>query len=139
MDDKGRVAIPSRCRSYATVIDEREVWYITRGFEKCLMLFTAEAWGTMMEENLSGLSMGKKDHRIFIRSFVSPAVEVQADKQGRILLPPHLREYAEIARDVVILGAGKYLEIWDQAAYRAEQEQYGNLDRIGEQLSEFGL
>lgn len=139
LDEKGRVAVPAKCRNQASFVDGRETWYITRGFEQCLMVFTAEAWQRMMEENLSSLSMGNKEHRVFIRNFVSPAVESQADKQGRILLPQHLRDYANIGRDVTLLGAGKYLEIWDREKFAKEQAENEDIEAIGEKLAEFGL
>ena len=139
LDEKGRVAIPAKCRGEASFVDGKETWFITRGFERCLMVFTADAWNTMMRDNMSSLSMGNKEHRVFIRNFVSPAVEVQADKQGRILLPQHLREYASIKRDVTILGAGKYLEVWDGAVLNSEQAENANIEAIGEKLAELGL
>ncbi|MCK4907618.1 MAG: division/cell wall cluster transcriptional repressor MraZ [Spirochaetes bacterium] len=139
LDEKGRIAIPSKCRTYASFVDGREIWYLTRGFEKCLMLFTGAAWNKIMQDKISGLSMGVREHRIFIRNFVSPAVEVQADKQGRIILPQHLREYSGITKDATILGAGKYIEIWDRKSYDIEQEENGNIDMIGDKLAELGL
>jgi MraZ protein len=93
----------------------------------------------MMQEQLGALSMGNRDHRTFIRNFVAPAVEVQADKQGRVSLPQHLREYAAIASDVVVLGAGKYIEIWDRESHGRELAANHDIERIGEKLAEFGL
>lgn len=133
LDEKGRIAIPAMFRQFATSVEGNEVWYLTRGFEPCLMLFTAEAWRRILAQ-LEHLTLGNKDHRTFIRHFVGPAVEVQADKQGRISLPQHLREYAGITREVASVGAMRYVEIWDRANFLSEQSAAGDMSSIGETL-----
>ena len=140
LDDKGRVAVPARLRGYAATASGREVWFATRGFEKCLLLFTAETWKYLLQDKLSGLSLGNRQHRVFIRNFVSPAVEIQADKQGRIVLPQRLREYASITNEVLILGANKYIELWDPAALDEEQaESRMDSSELGGKLEELGF
>ena len=140
LDEKGRVAIPARLRGYAETAEGREVWYATRGFERCLLLFTGETWKHLLQDKLSGLSLGNRQHRVFIRNFVSPAVSVQADKQGRILVPQRLREYAGIEDDVLILGANKYIELWNPLRFEEEQAE-SRMDSIelGAKLEELGF
>lgn len=139
LDEKGRFAIPSRFRSAATWVDGKETWVLTRGFEQCLVLFTGETWHRIMQEKLSGLSMGNRKHRIFLRHFVGPAVELQADKQGRIVIPQNLREYAGINRDLMVLGAGKYIEVWGSSQFAAEFAENGDLGPIEETLAELDI
>ncbi len=141
LDDKGRVAIPAKMRSYASLREEREQWYLTRGFEKCLLLFTGETWQYLLKEKLGNLSLGNKQHRSFIRSFVTPAVELIGDKQGRVLLPQRLREYASINDRVAILGANKYIEIWNEDIYKQEVDASfsADMDMVGETLEKIGF
>lgn len=139
LDEKSRVAVPAKFRAFASWIDEKEIWVLTKGFERCLVLFTGESWQTMLQQKLAGLTMGNREHRIFIRNFVGPAVELQADKQGRIVIPQPLREYAGIVRDVVILGTGKYIELWDKEAYERDLSENGDLAAIGETLSRLDI
>lgn len=139
LDEKSRVAVPAKFRALASWIEDKEVWVATKGFERCLILFTGESWQTMLRDKLGGLTMGNREHRIFIRNFVGPAVELVADKQGRICLPQPLREYAGISKDVVILGAGKYIEVWDKDAYERDLAEHGDLGALGETLSRLDI
>lgn len=140
LDEKGRVAIPARLRSFAETESGRELWYATRGFEKCLLLFTGETWKHLLQDKLSGLSLGNKQHRVFIRNFVSPAVSVQADRQGRILIPQRLRDYAQIGDDVLILGANKYIELWNPGLFEEEQlASRMDSSELGLRLEELGF
>ena len=138
LDEKSRVAVPAKFRAFASWIEDRETWVLTKGFEHCLVLFTGESW-LSMQQKLADLTMGNREHRIFMRNFVGPAVELVADKQGRIVIPQPLREYAGISRDVVILGTGKYIEIWDKVAYERDLDENGDLGAIGETLSRLDI
>jgi MraZ protein len=139
LDEKSRLAVPAKFRAHASVIDEKELWVVTKGFEACLALFTWESWQTMLQVRLAGLTMGNREHRIFMRNFVGPAVELAADRQGRICIPQPLREYAAISKDVVIVGVGKYIEIWDKAAYESDLRNNGDLGAIGETLARLDI
>jgi len=135
LDEKSRLAVPAKFRAHASRADGRELWVVTKGFESCLILFTDESWQAVLRDKLAGLTMGNREHRIFVRNFVGPAVELAADKQGRICIPQPLREYAAITKDVVIVGVGKYIEIWDKAAYEHDLRSNGDLGAIGETLA----
>ncbi|MDR2733601.1 MAG: division/cell wall cluster transcriptional repressor MraZ [Spirochaetota bacterium] len=139
LDEKSRLAVPARFRGYASWIDGRELWVVTKGIEACLYLFTAEAWQEMLQDKLAGLSMGNREHRIFQRKFIGPAVELAADKQGRILIPQVLCDYASITRDCVVVGVGRRIEIWDKDAYERDLRENGDLDAIGDTLSRLDL
>lgn len=106
LDDKGRVIIPAKFREK---LDGRFI--LTRGLDVCLFAFTRDEW-SVQEEKLSTLPMTMADGRAFSRLFFSGASECELDKQGRALIPVHLREYSKIQRDIVIIGVSSRFEIW---------------------------
>lgn len=108
LDEKKRLIIPSKYR------DELGSHFIlTRGIDKCLFLYSEEEWNCLTAK-LKTLSFTKKDARNFLRFFLSGATTVDFDKQGRIVIPPNLLEYADIKKDTVIIGVGERLEIWSK-------------------------
>ncbi len=112
LDSKGRVIIPSRLRSG---LGDRFI--ITRGFEQCLFVYPSEEW-SLMGQKLEPLLFTKSDARNFKRLFFSGAVEVDVDKQNRVLIPQHLREYAGIEKDVMFVGVQEKVEIWSEESWR---------------------
>ncbi len=106
IDAKGRVIMPARFREQLG-----EKFMITKGFDQSLFVFSGQEWEKFYEK-LSTLPMTDPNTRAFSRRFLAGAVECEPDKQGRVLLPPHLREYAQIANDVTITGNGNKAEIW---------------------------
>lgn len=108
LDSKGRLIIPSKFRE---ILDSSFV--LTKGLDKCLFVYPKNEW-SLLEQKLKALPFTQKDARAFIRFFFAGAVETETDKQGRILIPPHLREHAQIERDVVIIGVSNRAEIWSQ-------------------------
>ena len=107
VDNKGRVAVPARFRDKLS-----GELIITRGNDRCLYLFTEEAWGPLAEK-LNALPTGDQDARNMRRAIFSAAEPVELDKQGRIIIPDHLRQYASIDGNVAVIGVGNYIEIWD--------------------------
>lgn len=106
LDEKKRLIIPSKYR------DELGTNFIlTRGIDKCLFLYSEEEW-VHLTEKLHTLSFTKKDARNFLRFFLSGATQLEFDKQGRVVLPSNLMEYAKISKDCVIVGVGERLEVW---------------------------
>jgi MraZ protein len=120
LDDKGRLFLPAKFR------DELAGGVVlTRGQERCLFVFPRAAF-TAKAEELQSASLTSKAARDYGRMFFSSASDEVPDKQGRITVPPPLRQYAGLERDCVVIGANTRLEIWDAAAwaaYEAEQEQ----------------
>ena len=109
---KGRLILPSKLRETAKN-NFVEKFYITRGLDKCLFMFSEEEWKAA-EQKFKSMSFTKQDSRKFNRLYFSGAVEVVPDKQGRILLPPYLKDFAQIKRDVVIIGVASRIEIWSK-------------------------
>lgn len=108
LDDKSRVIIPSKFR-----YELGEKFIITRGLEKCLFVYSINEWNSIIEK-LKQLPFTKKDARDFIRFFLSGAAECEFDKQGRINITSPLVSYADIIKNIVIIGANDRLEIWSE-------------------------
>lgn len=134
LDDKGRLTIPSKFRNE---IGDRFV--ITKGLDNCLFAYPQKEWATL-ENKLSTLPLTRSDARAFVRFFFSGAVEGELDKQGRVLIPNNLREYAQIDRDVVIIGVMNRFEIWAKnlwEAYRQRSEE--SFAELAEKINELGI
>lgn len=120
LDDKGRLILPAKFREQleAGVV-------VTRGQEHCLYVFPLSEFERLAEQ-LRQAPVTSKQARDYLRVFLSGASDESVDKQGRVTIPPMLRSYAGLDRDVAVIGAGQRVEIWDGAAwerYLAEQEQ----------------
>jgi MraZ protein len=114
LDDKNRLMIPHRLRDRLEEEREGVGFYITRGLEKCLALFTPNEWEKMERElDVSREEFRNTDTRKFMRQFYGNAEYVAMDKQGRILLTERLKELGELKRDVVLVGVRTRVEIWD--------------------------
>lgn len=128
IDNKGRVILPSRLRDAAKG-HFVEKFFITRGLEKCLFMFGEEEWRSQ-EQKFRSMSFTKLDARKFNRLFFSGAVEMVPDKQGRILIPGYLKDYAQIKKDIVIIGVSSRIEIWSQESWKEFTK--ANLDSFEE-------
>ena len=108
---------------------------LTRGNDGCLYLFTEESWEPLAAK-LNALPTGDEDARNLRRAVFSSAEPVELDKQGRVIIPDHLRQYAGISGDVSIIGLGEYIEIWDtQAWQKLDGEIAEKVDVISSHLS----
>lgn len=135
VDSKGRVSVPSKFRDIiADRYDGRLV--LALDFDRCLAVYPLEEW-EKLEEKIRTLPMMQKEVKEFMRFFFSSASECELDKQGRILIPPALRERAAINKTVLLVGIINKIEIWDSAVWEARNSQ--NIDKIGETLSSLGL
>ena len=131
IDAKGRLIVPAKYRE-----ELGETFVITNGNDGCLNIYTEEAWETFLGK--LQLLPSNRDKREIIRAFVSQANPVELDKQGRILIPPALREHAELKKDVVLAGAIDKIEVWDKDNWEAETS-VSDIDDISERLAELGL
>ncbi|MBM4286535.1 MAG: division/cell wall cluster transcriptional repressor MraZ [Deltaproteobacteria bacterium] len=125
MDDKGRITIPPRYREILTERQDRHL--IVTNLDGYLIAFPQSEWEGI-EQRLSQLSILQKEFRSFQRFFVSGASECPLDRQGRILLPPSLREYAKLDKDVVLAGAVRCFEIWDRRSWDQEMARIEQMD-----------
>lgn len=134
LDAKGRIAVPTKFRN---LLQEGAV--ITRGLDACLFLYPAAEWKALADR-LAKLPLAQANSRAFSRLMLAGAMEVQIDRQGRMMIPDYLRSYATLNRKVVLAGLFNRLEIWDSNAwdeYRRGAEK--NSGAIAETLNDLGV
>ena len=132
IDAKGRLIVPAKFREQLG-----EAFVITNGNDGCLNIYTMEDWESYMEE-LQHLPKSKKVTRDIIRKIVSKANTIETDKQGRILVPPALREHAGLEKDVVLAGAIDKIEVWDKDRWE-KASSADDIDDLAESLADIGL
>jgi MraZ protein len=116
LDKKGRIIIPS---SFREISKENyvEKFFITRGLDGCLFMFSEEEW-KHEEAKFRNLSFTKREARKFNRLFFSGATPVVPDKQGRILIPSYLKAYANIKKEIMLIGVSSRIEIWSKEKWK---------------------
>ncbi|TSA45651.1 transcriptional regulator MraZ [bacterium] len=112
VDEKGRLSIPVKFR-----VSLSRGAVVTRGLDSSLFLYTANEWENLAQK-LANLPISRANTRAFSRLMLAGAMDVEMDKQGRIILPDYLREFASINKKVVIAGLYSRLEIWDEAKWK---------------------
>jgi len=115
VDEQGRIVVPAKIRDLLRPEADSPV-YVTRGIEQCLYIFSRDVWESQ-SERLKSLPFTKGDPRAFTRLFFSGAAQSKVDRQGRILVPAHLLQYAGIRGSTVLVGVGTRVEIWDEARW----------------------
>lgn len=134
LDDKGRVIMPVKLRA-----DIGERFIITKGLDGCLFVFSQLEWSNF-ERKLKELPLTNKNARDFVRFFLSGAIECELDKQGRFLIANNLREYANITKEVVIIGVGTRLEIWNKEKWKNyNSDENISPDDIAENMTMLGI
>ena len=132
IDAKGRLIVPSKFRESLG-----DMFVVTKGLDGCLFVYDNNEWNAF-EEKLKSLPLTNKDARTFVRFFLAGAAEVEVDKQGRILVPGVLREFAGLKKDVVLIGVASRIEIWDRERFDGAAV-YEDMDEIAEHMAELGL
>ena len=131
IDRKGRLILPSKFRESAKN-NFIEKFFVTRGLDGCLFMFSEEEWHNQ-EQKFKSLPITKQQARTFNRIYFSGAVDLVVDKQGRILLPQFLKDFAKIKREVMIIGVSNRIEIWSKEKW---QEFYGSNQPAFEEIAE---
>jgi MraZ protein len=126
LDTKGRVILPSKFRD-----ELADGAYITKVLDGCLAIYTAEEFQKVAREMQESAKRGATERNV-VRSFAGGAAEVEPDKQGRITIPPHLRSFAGLEREVIIAGVFSRIEIWDAQRWR-QVDQEGSESLVGSQ------
>lgn len=106
IDAKGRLAVPAKFRGELS-----DGLVVTRGIDRCLSIYPVSQWKPLAEK-VSNLSITDPNARNLRRMFFADAVDCELDKQGRVILPQHLREFAGMESEVIVLGINTYIEIW---------------------------
>ena len=124
VDPKGRFLLPAGFRKQLPEgIEEKFV--ITRGFEQYLLLYTLDVWNPIAE-NISAMNDMLEDVRDFKRLFLSPAMDIDVDSAGRVMISKPLLEDVEIKKDMVMVSSGNKMELWDKDTYDAYVKQKKN-------------
>jgi len=134
LDPKGRVFIPSKFRD-----ELGEKFIITKGLDECLFVYSLSEWSNL-ESKLRTLPFTDKDVRAFIRFFFAGAAECEVDKQGRVLIPQNLREYAGLEKELYVIGVSARVEIWDTKKWEGYcSNENISTDKIAEKMSQLGI
>tara|TARA_Y100000310_G_C20700909_1_gene829800 strand:+ start:6335 stop:6829 length:495 start_codon:yes stop_codon:yes gene_type:complete len=134
IDQKGRLAVPAKFRK---ILNKGAV--VTKGLDDCLFLYTTEEWEKLAEK-LASLPISKSNTRSFARLMLAGAMDVEIDKQGRMLLPDYLRKYASMKKKVIIAGLYNRLEIWDDLKWnKYKKGMESKSGDIAEALGELGV
>lgn len=134
VDAKGRVIMPVKLRE-----DIGEKFIVTKGLDGCLFAYSYQEW-TNFEEKLKTLPLTNKNARDFVRFFLSGAVECEIDKQGRFLIPGNLRTYATLEKEIIIIGVGTRIEIWNREEWKKySSDENISADEIAENMTMLGI
>lgn len=112
LDNKGRINIPSKFRSALSKLSN-ENFVITKGMDSCIVAYPLEEWQIRVESGLRELSSTSSKNRKLVRSITRFANTVKLDAQGRIQITPNLKEYADLEKEVIIIGVVNKIEIWN--------------------------
>ena len=132
VDPKGRLIMPAKFREALG-----SEFVMTKGLDECLFVYPKNEWESI-EDKFREVPLTTKDARKFSRFFFAGAASCEIDKQGRVLLPSVLRDFAGIDKDVVLVGVLNRIEIWDKAHWEASNS-YDNMDEIAEHMAGMGL
>jgi len=134
LDSKGRLFIPAKFRELLG-----DTLVVTRGLDNCVFIYPMDEWKAL-EQKLKALPLTKADARAFVRFFFSGAAECQLDKQGRIMIPSNLRSYAQLDKDVVVIGVSNRVELWSQERWEEYMsESAASFNEIAEKIVDLGI
>ena len=134
LDEKNRVVLPVQLRRPLTGEEIERGFFLTRGFEGCLLLLDPQSWEQRAQE-VQALSSMRREVRIFQRLFFSKAQLVKLDAQNRLTIPDSHRQLASIEKDVIFAGVGAAIEIWAKEKYEShEGDVSGEYAELAERL-----
>lgn len=123
IDSKGRLAMPTRYRDALGEAEKKSLVITIDTEETCLLLYPAYQW-QMIEDKLQKLPSFNAAARRIQRLLIGHATDVELDANGRVLLPPVLRDYAKLEKKVVMIGQGNKFEVWDEQLWQSRREQW---------------
>ena len=118
IDPQGRVAIPAKFR-----LAFKGGIYLTKGLDPCVSAFSPEGWEAW-SGSIAAMSSNLRRARVLQRMVLGSAFDLELDRQGRVLVPPPLRRYASLSDEVVVVGTGNALELWDQRRWEEHELPY---------------
>lgn len=131
VDAKGRIIMPAKFREILG-----DMFVVTKGLDGCLFVYPNEEWKNI-ENKFREIPLTTKDARKFSRFFFAGAADCEVDKQGRVLIPSVLREFAGLNKEVVLVGVLNRIEIWSKE--RWQENEYDDMDEIAEHMAALGL
>lgn len=143
IDVKGRLAIPTRYRDALGDAGKPPLVVTIDTEETCLLLYTAAEW-QIIENKLQSLPSFNAAARRIQRLLIGHATDVEMDSNGRLLLPPLLRDHAQLDKRVVMIGQGNKFEVWDETLWQRKREQWleeesSAVDGLPEEMKTFSL
>ena len=131
IDDKNRLTLPARFReAFAAGV------FLTRGFDRCVSVYTPDAWDQFVSVRLADLDTFTQEARQMTRYHYAGASDAELDRQGRVVLPQALLDHAGLSRDVIVAGLRDHLEIWDRVAWQTQMEEVErNAERVAQRLA----
>ncbi|MBI5728366.1 MAG: division/cell wall cluster transcriptional repressor MraZ [Candidatus Magasanikbacteria bacterium] len=134
LDEKGRVSVPKKFR-----VDLGKGAVVTRGLDSCLFLYTKKEWQKLAEK-LANLPFAQANTRAFARLMLAGAMDVEVDKQGRVMIPEYLRAYAGLDKEVIVAGLYSRLELWNAEKWQTyKQTTESQSNAIAEQMAQLGV
>lgn len=138
IDSKGRISIPSKFREILAEKYNNRV--VITNFDHCLIAFPYEEWNLLIEQKIGTFSIMRKEMSAFLRYFYSSAIDCFIDKQGRLLIPQTLRDYAKLQKDVVLVGEGRFIEIFAKECWLEVVKQVEEgFDQVRDTLANLGI
>ncbi len=131
VDAKGRIIMPAKFREILG-----DMFVVTKGLDGCLFVYPNDEWENI-ENKFREIPLTTKDARKFSRFFFAGAADCEVDKQGRVLIPSVLREFAGLNKEVVLVGVLNRIEIWSKE--RWQENEYDDMDEIAEHMAALGL
>ena len=131
VDAKGRIIMPAKFRE---ILGEEFV--VTKGLDGCLFVYPNKEWENI-ENKFREIPLTTKDARKFSRFFFAGAADCEVDRQGRVLIPSVLREFAGLNKEVVLVGVLNRIEIWSKE--RWQENEYDDMDEIAENMEGLGI
>ena len=116
IDSKGRISIPAKLRKFVDP-KSNDAFVMTRGTTKCIDVYPMNFWEELVQSKLNKLNSFEPKEAMFLRMFLQQAAEDKLDSQSRLLIPKNLIDYAEVSKEVLIIGAIKKIEIWNPQNY----------------------
>ena len=139
IDAKGRIIIPARFREVVNADNHQSI--MVSGMDNCLFGYTFAEW-SKIENRILSLAEKSENMRRFRRVFIGGAFELTIDKQDRILIPPALRMYAKLDKEIVLVGVLDHFEIWDRASWENENQNMGQdlrKEEVRNEIAKLGL
>ena len=131
VDAKGRIIMPAKFREILG-----DMFVVTKGLDGCLFVYPNDEWENI-ENKFREIPLTTKDARKFSRFFFAGAADCEVDKQGRVLIPSVLREFAGLNKEVVLVGVLNRIEIWSKE--RWQENEYDDMDEVAEHMAALGL